>query len=85
MRQAHGWNNLDTEKLRGGDASMAGDDLAVVGDQHRIAETKALDRRRDLLNLSLAMSARVSRIGLKQFNRYIFDRWPEMSHAGHQN
>src|SRR5438105_3899133 len=64
VRQARGWNSLDPEKLRCGDASMPSDDLAVVGNQHRIVETKALDRRRDLLDLSLAMTSRVSRIGL---------------------
>jgi hypothetical protein len=55
VRQAHGWNSHDPEKLCCGNASMPGDDLAVVGNQHRIVETEALDRRRDLLDLSLAM------------------------------
>jgi hypothetical protein len=40
---------------------MAGDDLAVVGNQHRIVETEALDRRRDLLDLSPAMTSRARR------------------------
>jgi len=31
VRQAHGWNSLDPEKLRRANASMAGDDLAVIG------------------------------------------------------
>src|ERR1700724_4370577 len=64
---------------------MAGDDLAVVGNQHRIAETEALDRRCDLLDLSLAMTSRVSRIGLKRLDRYMLDRWTKLSHAGRQN
>src|ERR1700682_1509034 len=64
---------------------MAGDDLAVVGNQHRIAETEALDRRCDLLDLSLAMTSRVSRIGLKRLDRYALDRWTKLSHPGRQN
>jgi hypothetical protein len=48
------------------DTSMPGDDLIVVGNQYRIAETEALDRRCDLLDLSLAMTPRVTRVGLKR-------------------
>ena len=36
---------VGTERPRCGNASMAGDDLAVIGNQHRIAETEALDRQ----------------------------------------
>src|SRR4029077_17347474 len=59
---------------------MAGDDLAVIGNQHWIAETEALDRRCDLLDLGAAMTSRVSRIGLKRLNRYTLERWIELSY-----
>jgi hypothetical protein len=73
VRQTHDWNSLDPEKLCCGNASMARDDLAVVGNQHRIVETEALDRRRDLLDLSPAMMPRVSRVGLKRLNRNMLE------------
>ncbi len=44
MRQTHGGDSLDPEKFRRSDATMAGDDLAVVGDQYRIVETETLNR-----------------------------------------
>jgi hypothetical protein len=36
VRQAHGWNSVDPEKLRCGDASMAGDNLAWEGLEERL-------------------------------------------------
>jgi hypothetical protein len=63
---------------------MAGDDLTVVGNQHWIAETEALDRRRDLLDLTLAMTPRVTRVRFKRSDRNMLDCWIELSHAGHQ-
>src|SRR6516162_7482556 len=62
---------------------MPGDDLIVIGNQHRIAETEALDRRSDLLDLSLAMTPRVTRVGLKRSDRNVFDRGSEFSHNRH--
>jgi hypothetical protein len=64
---------------------MPGDDLAVVGNQHWIVEAEAFDRRCDLLDLSPAMTSRVTRIRFKRSDRYTLDRWTKLSHAGRQN
>jgi hypothetical protein len=45
---------------------MPSDDLTVIGNQHRIVEAEAFDRRCDLFDLCLAMTSRVSRIWLKR-------------------
>jgi hypothetical protein len=63
---------------------MPSDDSTVVGNQHWIAETEALDRRRDLLDLTLAMTPRVTRVRFKRSDRNMLDCWIELSHAGHQ-
>ncbi len=43
---------------------MSSDDLAVVRDKDRIVEAKARDGCRDLLDLILAVTARVARVRL---------------------
>src|SRR2546426_444554 len=63
---------------------MPGDDHTVVGNQHRTVEAEALDRRCDLLDLSLVMTPRVTRVGLKRSDRNVFDRGSEFSHTGTQ-
>jgi hypothetical protein len=63
---------------------MAGDDLTVIGNQHGIVEAKLFDRRRDLLDLTLAMAPRVTRVRFRRSDRNMLDCWIELSHAGHQ-
>src|SRR5215218_93469 len=67
-----------------GDASMPGDDLVVPSNEYGIAETEALDQRRDLLDLSLAMTPRVTLVGPKRSDGKMFDRWREFSHVDTQ-
>jgi hypothetical protein len=60
---------------------MPGDDFPVFGNQHRIGESEAFDRRGDLLNLGLAVTPRVARVRPKRSDRYVLDRGTEFSHA----
>src|SRR5215216_5415763 len=60
---------------------MPGDDLIVSSNEYGIAETEALDRRRDLLDLSLAMTPRVTLVGPKRSDGNMFDRGREFSHV----
>ena len=53
---------------------MPGDDFAVFGNQHRIGESEAFDRRGDLLNLGLAVTPRVARVRPERSDRYVLDR-----------
>jgi hypothetical protein len=62
IRQAT--HNRLTKQLRRGNTTMARNNLAVVGRQHRIHEAEALDRRSNLLDLRLAVASRIARIGL---------------------
>src|SRR5215208_3941478 len=67
-----------------GDASMPGDDLVVPSNEYGIAETEALDSRRELLDLSLAMTPRVTLVGPKRSDGNMFDRGREFSHVDTQ-
>jgi hypothetical protein len=58
---------------------MPGDDFPVFGNQHRIGESEAFDRRGDLLNLGLAVTPRVARVRPKRSDRYVLDRGTEFS------
>jgi hypothetical protein len=56
-----------------GEAAVAGDDLTVLGHNDRTAESKALDRFRNVLNLRLWMLPRVSSIWSKIFGTQILN------------
>ena len=69
MRQRDGRHRLPFEQLGRFDPAVAGDDLAIVGDKHRVGEPEPLDRRGDLLDLLLGMRARVARIRTERGDR----------------
>ena len=63
MGQAQRRHAVHAEQLGGLDPAMAGDDLAVVADQHRIGEAEPLDAVGDLPNLLLGMGAGIAGVG----------------------
>ncbi len=63
VREAQHGDLRETKQLRRGNTTMARNNLAVVGRQHRIHEAEALDRRSNLLDLCLAVASRIARIG----------------------
>src|ERR1700730_6070054 len=63
VREAQHRDLRETKQLRRGNTTMARNNLAVVGRQHRIHEAEALDRRSNLLDLCLAVASRIARIG----------------------
>src|SRR5580704_469500 len=63
VREAQHGGLRETKQLRRGNTTMTRNNLAVVRRQHRIHEAEALDRRSNLLDLCLAVAARIARIG----------------------
>ena len=61
MRQFDCRHGLPAQRAGGLHPAMAGNDLAVLGDQHRVGESKPADRRRYLLELLLRMGPRIAR------------------------
>src|SRR6202522_4467917 len=51
MREPDRGDRLQPKQLRGFDPAVAGNDLAVVADQHRVGETEPLNAAGDLLDL----------------------------------
>jgi hypothetical protein len=65
MIQAHGWHLVDAELAAGEQPAMSGDHIACVIDQDRDIKTKLLDAFSNLLDLFLAVLARVYRVWSK--------------------
>src|SRR5436190_16903851 len=74
MGESYGRNDRHAEHLRGSNPSVPGDDLALIIDQHRIAEAKALDAFGNLADLLLGVGTRIVRIRPERFNRKHLDR-----------
>jgi hypothetical protein len=64
---------LQPKKFCGLDTAVAGDDLAVLPDQHRVGEPEPPDAVGDLLHLLLGMGARIARIGPQPRHRHRLD------------
>src|SRR5690606_13431477 len=53
---------------------MAGDQRAILGNQHRVGEAEGADRPGDLGHLRIRMRAGIARIGHQAVERPVFDR-----------
>ena len=69
VRQAQGRHLLHVQQLGRGDTTMAGDNLTVFIDQHRIGEPELPDAVGNLSDLLLGVGARVALIGLEPAHR----------------
>ena len=67
--EPNGRHDGDAEKLCRGDPPVPGDDLALLIDQNRIAEAKALYAFGNLADLLLGVCTRVVRVGPERFDR----------------
>ena len=72
MRKPDSGNGMETEKLGGFDSSVTSDNLAIVINEDRIAETKLFDALRDLLDLLLAVRPCVVCIGPQLAHQSVF-------------
>lgn len=73
MRQTERRDGLPAQELGRLHPAMAGHDLVIVADEHRVGEAKALDAGGDLADLLLGMCSGIARIRTQAGNRQQFD------------
>ena len=79
----HDHRSLGQSQLaRRHDPAVAGDDHAVVADQHRVHETELGDRSGDLRHLLLGMGAGVARVRDQSLERPALDRMGKLRRHG---
>jgi len=69
MLEARGWHLVDAEFATSEQPAMSGDHIAIAIDQDRDIEAKHADAFGNLLDLFLAVSARVCRVRFKLGSR----------------
>jgi len=69
MLEARGWHLVDAEFATSEQPAMSGDHIAIAIDQDRDIEAKHSDAFGNLLDLFLAVSARVCRVRFKLGSR----------------
>ena len=80
MRQPQRRHGRNAEFLGCHHPAVAGDDLALVADQHRVGEAEALDAVGDLTDLLPRMAPRIARIGSQRVHRQHLDLWAWLRH-----
>jgi hypothetical protein len=63
----------EAELARGHDPAVAGDDHAIIADQHRVHEAELGDRSRDLRHLLIGMGAGIARVRDQSLERPSLD------------
>jgi hypothetical protein len=71
--QPYGRHHQQAQQLGGSDAPVAGDDLPVVANQHRVAEAEPLNAFCNLPDLLFGVGPGVAGIGLERFGRKHLD------------